>query len=390
MKLTRRKFIGCLLTGAASLFGLKFIFKWLEVDPEITPTSVTKATPRTAPDLAREKEAMFYQKKEKKRVECNLCFRSCLIPEGGRGFCRVRENKGGKLYSLVYGQAMSFQIDSIEKEPMYHLLPGHRNFCVYTASCNFRCKHCHNWHISQRPPEEFTRDRKFTPQRVVEEALRQRCKSISHSINEPTIFYEFMHDIVKEAKQRGLYTLFHTNGSLSPKALKKILKYIDGVTVDLKAFTDNFYQRISQGRLEPVLETLKIIKKEKVHLEIVNLVIPTLNDSSNEIKEMSAWIVDKLGKNTPIHFTRFTPRYKLTNLPLTPVGTLERAARIAKEAGLNYVYIGNLPGHKLNSTFCPNCDKKLIRRRHILVQSNYLKAGRCKFCQYQLPGVWRE
>jgi pyruvate formate lyase activating enzyme len=338
----------------------------------------------------KEKEAMYYQKLPNNEVACQLCFRKCIIPEGERGFCRVRENRHGKLYTLVYGKPVSLQIDPIELEPMYHMLPGHRNLCVYTASCNFRCKHCHNWHISQRAPEEL-RAKAYTPKEVIEEALRKGCQSISHSINEPTIFYEYMLEIVKEARARGLLTLFHTNGALAPEPLRELLKYIDGVVVDLKSFSEKFYQEVSSAKLTPVLETLKIIKEAKVHLEIVNLIIPTLNDDLNEIRKLCQWIKENLGRDTPLHFTRFSPSYRLTYLPPTPVETLEKAREIALKIGLEYVYIGNVPGHKGNNTYCPKCHTLLIKRSHFITLENKLgENGKCKKCNHLLPGIWKK
>ncbi len=339
-------------------------------------------------ELAGAKEAMFYQKLDNNRVLCQLCFLKCIIAEGERGICRVRENQQGKLFTLVYGRPVGLQVDPIELEPMFHMFPGHRNLCVFTASCNFRCKHCQNWHISQRGPEEI-RAKNYSPQEVVEEAIRRNCESISFSINEPTIFFEYMYSIAKKAQEKGLLTLFHTNGGISPEPLRKLLKHMDGVVVDLKGFTEEFYREILSAELEPVLETLKIIREEGVHLEIVNLIIPTLNDDPDKIKEMCIWIRDNLGKDVPLHFTRFSPAYRLTHLPFTPNRTLEMAVKIAHEVGLKYVYIGNVPGHKYNSTFCPNCKKRLIHRIHFTVLSNNIEEGKCRFCKYEIPGVWK-
>jgi len=337
--------------------------------------------------LSHAKEARHYKKLGNRKVWCQLCFRKCIIAEGRRSFCRVRENRGGKLYSLVYGRPGGLQIDPIELEPMYHMVPGHRNLCVYTASCNFRCRHCHNWHITTQSPEGL-RSMNYSPEEVVQETIRRRCKSISHSINEPTIFYEYMYDIARLARTKGIKNLFHTNGAMNPEPLRALLKYMDGVTVDLKAFDEKFYRKISSAELEPVLNTLKIVIEEGVHLEIVNLIIPTLNDNLGKIKEMCNWIRDNLGKDVPLHFTRFSPAYKLTNLPYTPVKTLEAARRTAQKVGLKYVYIGNLPGHEGNNTYCPQCKVRLIHRIHFILMSNNIKEGRCRFCQYKIPGIW--
>ena len=334
-----------------------------------------------------ENEAMFYTSIDRSRVRCELCFRKCIIQDGRTGFCRVRENKSGKLYSLVYGVAAGLQIDPIEMEPMYHMLPGHRNLCVYTASCNFRCKHCHNWHLSQRGHKEVTQ-RRYKPKDIVNIAKQRGCKSISHSINEPTVFYEYMYDIAKTARNDGLLTLFHTNGYISPEPLRDVLKHMNGVTLDLKAFNDEFYQDISSAQLQPVLNTLKIIRQENIHLEIVNLIIPTLNDNIDDIEKMCTWIVKNLGNDIPLHFNRFSPTYKLTNLPPTPISTLEIAMHTARRKGLKYVYIGNAPGHNYYSTHCPECETLLISRTHFAVISNNLENGNCNHCGIKIPGIW--
>lgn len=332
-------------------------------------------------------EASFYEKLDNYRVHCQLCFKNCIIPEGRRSFCRVRENRGGILYSLVYGMPATLQIDPIELEPMYHMLPGHRNLCVATASCNFRCPHCQNWHITQRDPEDV-HSFSASPEEVVETAIRNRCLSISHSINEPAIFYEYMYDIARLAQKRGLKTLFHTNGSLNEEPLRELLKWMDGVTVDLKGFTEEFYNEVVSGDLGTVLNNLKVIREEGVWLEIVNLIIPTLNDNPDDIRRMCEWIREHLGKETPLHFSRFSPAYKLTRLPKTPIETLEKAHSIARDVGLEYVTIGNVPGHKYNSTFCPECNSRLIHRVHFKVLANNIEDGRCGYCGHKIPGIW--
>lgn len=333
------------------------------------------------------KKAMFFRKMEGNLVQCELCFRRCTIAEGRRGFCRVRENQKGELRSLVYGKPAGLQIDPIELEPMYHMVPGHKNLCVYTASCNFRCKHCQNWSISQLAPEQI-RALKYTPKEIVEETLRQGCQSISHSINEPTVFFEMMYEVARMAKEKGLLTLCHTNGGIASAPMIELLKFLDGVTVDLKSFNPKFYQDIAEAKLEPVLETLKTIRESGKHLEIVNLIIPTLNDDMADIRKMCRWIIANLGKNTPIHFTRFSPQYKMTHLPYTPIKTLEEALEMAKSEGMKYVYVGNVVGHPANSTYCPKCGKKVIERTHFILLKNQVKNGLCPFCKEKIPGVW--
>jgi len=320
-------------------------------------------------------------------VLCRLCFRKCTIAEGQRGFCRVRENRGGTLYTLVYGKTYSWQVAPIEKDGMHHLLPGSRLFALATASCNFRCSFCHNWTLTQVGPEDISY-RSWSPEEVVEAAIRSGAQTISGTMNEPTIFFEYLYDIAKLAREKGLKVQFHTNGGMSPEPLRELLKYTDGVVVDLKAFTAEFYRGIAFAEMEPVLNTLKIIREKGVWLEIVNLIIPTLNDDMENIREMCLWIRDNLGTDVPLHFTRFFPAFRLTRMPPTPIVTLEQARAIALEVGLEFVTIGNVPGHEANSTFCPECGEILIKRVHFSVLANHIEDGECKFCGRQIPGVW--
>lgn len=331
-------------------------------------------------------EAKYYTVVTGNTVQCELCFRKCIITEGSQGFCRVRENRDGKLYTFTYGRPCGLQIDPIELEPMYHMVPGHRNICVFTPSCNFRCKHCQNSHISQKGHKEL-KTLHYSPKEVVEIAINSGCKSISHSINEPVVFYEYMYEIAKLAKSKGLLTLFHSNGSISPEPLRELLKFMDGVTIDLKGFSEDFYKEITSATLEPVLNTLKIIKDANVHLEIVYLIIPTFNDDTSMIRECCKWIRNNLGKDVPLHFTRFFPRYKLSNLSPTPIRTLGVAREIALQEELNYVYIGN-ERHKGNNTYCPNCKKIIVYRINHAVIKNSISNGSCKFCNYEIPGIF--
>jgi len=351
------------------------------------PILLKSITSHASKDAEVLQEARHYRKLSQRKVECHLCFRGCEIPEGKRGFCRNRENIKGTLYSIVYAKPAALQIDPIEKEPSFHMIPGSHIFCTATASCNNRCKFCHNWHLSQRSLEEIPHAN-LKPEEVVRMAMKEGCETVSFTYSEPTVFYEYMFDIVKIAKKSGLKTLVHTNGSISTDPLLDLLKYMDAVTVDLKAFTEKFYGEVSSSELEPVLHTLKTVRSYRRHLEIVNLMIPTLNDDPKDIREMCTWIKTHLGKDVPIHFNRFFPNYKLTNLPPTPVETLEKAYRIAKEEGLEYVYIGNTPGHEMNSTFCPRCKKKIISRTHFLVSGKEVKDGKCRFCGYPIVGIW--
>jgi pyruvate formate lyase activating enzyme len=349
--------------------------------------ATTGASPK--PDRKYVREAMFYRKLEKGSVRCEVCFRRCIIPEGKRGFCRNKENRDGTLYNIVYAKPSAVQIDPIEKEPQLHMLPGTQILCLGTAGCNFRCKHCHNWHLSQRSLEELGYWYDLKPREVIQIALDKNIPTISFTYNDPISFYEYVYDIARLAKEKGLKILWHSNGSLNPAPLKELLKYTDAVTIDLKGFTDEFYRKIPQAELSAVLRTLKIIKEEGVWLEIVNLIIPTLNDNPDDIRRMCVWIKENLGAEVPVHFSRFSPSYQLTDLFPTSVKTLEQAYKIAKEVGLEYVTIGNVPGHKQNSTFCPRCAKMLIQRVHFEVLANNIEEGRCKFCGQEIPGIWQ-
>jgi pyruvate formate lyase activating enzyme len=290
---------------------------------------------------------------------------------------------------MVYAHPSALQIDPIEKEPSFHFWPGATIFCTGTASCNNRCKFCQNWHLSQRSFEEIEHV-VITPEQTVELAQEIGCDAVSFTYNEPTVFYEHMFDVAKVAKQAGMGTLFHTNGGMNEEPLAALLEHMDAVTVDLKAFTPEFYQEVSSSKLEPVLRTLQQIHQSGVHLEIVNLVVTTLNDDMDDIRRMCQWIRDTLSDEVPLHFTRFFPAYRLTSLPPTPIETLEGAAQTADEEGLQYVYIGNYPGHERNSTFCPKCGETIIARLHFAVLSLDVEEGKCRFCGHSIPGVWRD
>ena len=333
-------------------------------------------------------EAMFYQKLKGDKVQCRLCPKNCIINKGRRGFCGVRENKEGKLYTLTFGKPCSINIGPIEKAPLYHFEPGHKRLTVATVGCNFKCKFCQNWQISQAKPGEL-REHALTPHQIVELAKSKGAHSICFTYTEPVIFYEYVYEISRLAKKAGLKTSIVSNGFINPEPLKKLLPYLTAVKIDLKGFTEKFYSEICSGELKPVLNTLKLLKEEGAFFEIVNLIIPTLNDSPKEIKKMCSWLMDNLGGDVPLHFSRFHPAYKMTHLPRTPIKTLEMAHKTAKDAGLKYVYIGNVPGHKYSSTFCPKCDKRLIHRVQFSILSNNIIDGKCKFCGYKIKGIWK-
>jgi pyruvate formate lyase activating enzyme len=333
------------------------------------------------------REAMFYKKVNGQNVQCHLCPRECVISDGKRGFCRNRENRIGKLYTLVYGKPAVVDIGPIEKAPLYHFAPGHFRLCLTCASCNLRCKYCQNWHLSQKSFEELNHY-SYSPEEIVQEAKAHKLNSISFTYTEPTVYYEYLYDISVIAKRSRIKTSIVSNGYINREPLLKLLSVLDALKIDLKGFSEKFYEEVSSATLKPVLESLVTVKKEKVWLEIVNLVVPTLNDDPKMIYEMCRWIKENLGMDTPLHFTRFFPNYKLTHLSPTPISTLESAYEIAKRNGLRYVYIGNVPGHPHNSTFCPVCNKKIIFRTHFDIIEMNLVNGKCKFCNSTLQGKW--
>jgi pyruvate formate lyase activating enzyme len=391
---TRRQFLqqGVLVAlgaGLASCTGQRQAAPTPHATPTQTPTRLPQPSPTaevTAPVGLHGAE--YYAQLDDNRVQCQVCFRRCIVPEGERGFCRNKVNVEGRYFTLVYGRPSALQIDPIEKEPSFHFWPGATIFCTGTASCNNRCKFCQNWHLSQRSFEEIEHVI-ISPESTVGLAEEMECDAVSFTYNEPTVFYEHMLDVAKEATRKGMGTLFHTNGGMNEEPLATLLEFMDAVTVDLKAFTSKFYREISSSELEPVLRTLQQIHHSGTHLEIVNLMIPTLNDDPGDVRRMCQWIRDTLSTQVPLHFTRFHPAYKLTSLPPTPIKTLEGAAQIADEEGLDYVYVGNVPGHERNSTFCPSCGEKIIGRTHFSVLSLDLAKGRCSFCGHPIPGIWR-
>jgi pyruvate formate lyase activating enzyme len=333
------------------------------------------------------KEAMFYKKLNGLNVQCLLCPRECVISEGKRGFCRNRENLEGKLYIIVYGKPSVVDIGPIEKAPLYHFIPGHFRLCLTCASCNLRCKHCQNWHLSQSSFEDLN-CLSYTPEEIVQQAKKQGLFSISFTYTEPTAYYEYLHDISSIAKKMEMKTSIVSNGYINREPLLKLLKVLDAVKIDLKGFSEEFYKEVCSATLKPVLDSLLTVKKENVWLEIVNLVIPTLNDNSKMIDEMCRWIKKNLGTGTPLHFTRFLPNYKMMHLYPTAISTLESAYEIAKKTGLRYVYIGNVPGHIYNSTYCPLCNRNVIHRTNFDILEMNVVDGRCKFCNFPIEGKW--
>ena len=333
------------------------------------------------------REAKYYKKIDEETVQCMLCPRGCTLTQGQRSFCRVREMQDGKLQTLVYGRPCSLAVDPIEKKPFFHFLPGSSVFSLATAGCNFRCKYCQNWQISQSLPEEVN-SYSVSPGDIISQARENNCPSIAYTYTDPVIFYEYMLDIAKEAKANGIRNTCHTNGCFRHEPANEIAGYLSAANIDLKSFNQDFYTDVCAGFLQPVLDTLKIFKEHKVWIEITNLLVPTLNDDLGEIQEMCIWIRDNLGRDVPLHFSRFWPQYKLTGLPATPIETLEEAWKLAKDSGLNYAYIGNVPGHPAEHTYCPSCAKPVIKRSGYVVLENNVVNGRCEFCGAGIAGVW--
>jgi len=308
------------------------------------------------------------------------------LSPGQRGTCGVRQNIDGQLYTLVYGKAASIHLDPIEKKPFFHVLPGSKAYSIATAGCNLQCLFCQNWQISQVLPEDILAQN-LSPAEVVEKALASGAQSIAYTYSEPMVFYEYMLETAKIAHQKGLKNVVVSAGYINPDPLKELCQHVDAIKIDLKAFKQSFYDKMTGGQLEPVLRNLQIIKEEGVWLEIVNLLIPGENDSPEEIKEMAQWIKDNLGEEVPLHFTRFYPMYKLQNLPPTPEETLKKARETALGVGLKYVYTGNIGDIATGSTYCPESDTLAIQRQGHFVLENNLQAGHCPSGE-EIPGVW--
>jgi pyruvate formate lyase activating enzyme len=332
-------------------------------------------------------EADWWESEANGKVHCYLCPRHCHIHPGQAGFCFIRVNRGGKLFSLGYGSPAALQIDPIEKKPLSHFLPGSKVFSMGTAGCNMGCFFCQNWDISKSRQDQV-RSQHVSPEDVPLLALEHGCDSIAFTYNEPTIWGEYVIDICKAAKQHGLKTVMVSNGYITREAFHDIYDHIDAANIDLKAFTENFYGKITLTHLQPVLDTLQWLKNETpVWFELTNLLIPTLNDGADEIAQLSNWVLEHLGPDVPLHFTAFHPDFKLQDKPPTPPETLHRARKIARDAGLHYVYEGNIISDAA-STRCPGCETLLIRRSWHKVLENNLENGSCPKCQLGIPGVW--
>ncbi|MGD8664890.1 MAG: AmmeMemoRadiSam system radical SAM enzyme [Desulfobacterales bacterium] len=329
----------------------------------------------------------YFMQLDDQIVRCTLCPHACEVGPGERGICEVRKNIEGQYYSLVYANPCAVHIDPIEKKPFYHVLPASRAFSIATAGCNFDCKFCQNWEISQVRPDD-TYNYKLAPDEVISSALEYKSQAIASTYVEPVIFIEYMLEIGRLAQSQPLLNVMHSNGFINAQPLEDLCEVLDAACIDLKGFTEDFYQTMAAGRLAPVLNTLKFLKTRNVHTEIVNLVVPGKNDDPKQVRAMCKWICKELGADTPLHFSRFYPRYKLKSIPPTPISTLEKARQIAIDEGLHFVYLGNVPEHPGGHTYCPDCQKMLIRRIGYRVKVLDLNDGKCQTCGRAIAGIW--
>jgi pyruvate formate lyase activating enzyme len=334
------------------------------------------------------KKALHFKQLSGNRIKCQLCPRECEVGDKERGFCGSRENRGGTYYTLVYGRAAAVNIDPIEKKPFFHVTPSAAAFSIATAGCNMDCKDCQNWELSQSRPEQIDRVYNLPPSKVIGTARQYHAPVVAYTYTEPVTFYEYMLDTAKLGRKSGVKSVMVSNGYIQAEPMKAVCKYLDAVKIDLKSFRNDFYVKYCRGTLEPVLDTIKLVHKLGKWLELVYLVLPGLNDQDSEIIQMCAWLRKTVGRDVPLHFSRFHPNYQLKNLPPTPTKTLQRVKATAEKQGMSYVYIGNIPGDDAASTDCPKCGTRVIRRNGFQVLSNKLQAGKCPKCGTKIPGVW--
>jgi pyruvate formate lyase activating enzyme len=333
------------------------------------------------------REAKFYEKLPYKKTKCKLCPRECVIDDQERGYCGARENRGGTYYTLVHSRVVTAHIDPIEKKPFFHFMPGAVAFSLATAGCNVNCKMCQNWDISQVRPEQVSATY-APPDKITALAQQNSCPVIAYTYSEPVVFLEYVLDCAAAGRAAGVRSAVVSGGYIQADPLKKLCVQVDAIKIDLKGYSERFYKEVVNGELKPVLEAILTIHKAGVWNEIVYLVVPTLNDSDTEFQGLARWVKSELGPDVPLHFSRFHPEYLLKNLPPTPIETLERAKAIADAEGLHYVYIGNVPGHPAESTYCPHCRKKVVDRTGYSINGVYLHHGKCQFCHTPIPGVW--
>ncbi len=335
----------------------------------------------------RDTRTALYWENSARGVQCGLCPNSCVIAEGKTGLCGVRKVKNSQLYTISYGNPCTANIDPIEKKPLYHFLPGSRAFSIATAGCNLACLNCQNWTISRATPEE-TRNYDLMPEEVASKALSGECSIVAYTYTEPVTFFEYAYDSAVIARENGLKNIIKSSGYINHEPLKQWCKVMDAANIDLKAFNNETYLKLTGVRLQPVLDTLKILKDNGVWLEITNLIVPSWTDNPDEIRAMCKWLNDNGFSDTPLHFSRFYPMFKLDQLPPTPVDTLFEAAKIATEEGIKFVYIGNVPGNDKEDTKCPKCGATVLERQGFSILSNSVADGKCASCGKSIPGVF--
>ena len=332
-------------------------------------------------------KALFYEQLDDGRLLCTLCPRNCKLKSGQHGFCYVRQNIDGTMNNLAYGRPYAVNVDPVEKKPLYHFLPGTKILSIGTSGCNMACKYCQNWDISEAQFDQ-KRALDLPPARIIQMAVHYESKSIAYTYNEPTIFAEYAMDTARMGKETNLKNVMVTNGYIAPSAIESVYKDIDAANVDLKAFDDKFYQKLTLSHLEPVLECLRYLKKLNVWIEITNLVIPTYNDDQKTIARMCEWILKELDEFVPVHFTAFHPDYKLKNISPTTPGTLFRIRKQAMDIGLKYVYVGNIMDDDASNTYCHKCRSVLIKRSWYSTEIRNLQNGHCSKCQTRIPGIF--
>ena len=416
-QITRRQAMKCALVGGAGLAAGGWLARFLlgsaqtaqaaDVFKDDAPTGDLWAAWKKRGWV---KEARHYLTLGA-NVRCGVCPNDCILRPGDRSRCRNKVNIDGKLYTLAYGNPCAFHVDPVEKKPLFHFLPGSGSFSIATSGCGFRCLNCQNWEISQKKPEEtkdasgdelrLTPDRLATlkrgdperlsmfPEDVVAMARHLKCTSIAYTYSEPTAAYEYMYDTAAAARGKGIRNIWVTCGYITTAALTDLCRYLDAANVDLKSFSDETYKKLNSGRLQPILDTLKTLKKLGVWFEVTNLVVPTYTDDMDMIRRMCGWLIENIGPDYPLHFSRFHPAHKLTHLPPTPVNVLIEARSIARQAGLRYVYIGNVRGvQDAETTFCPGCKKPVVERQIFSIEAVRIKNGKCASCGAAIAGVW--
>ena len=388
---SRRQFIH---TGALALAGSllpgTLAFSAANHASAKTPANISGSIfKHTAPDQPWKwsRPADFAVPYSDKTLMCGICPHNCLLDKGDRGICRSRVNIDGILYTLAYGNACSVNIDPIEKKPLFHFKPASRAFSIAAAGCNFRCLNCQNWQISQVTPE-VTRFYELFPDQVVAAAVDKNAAAIAYTYSEAVTWFEYMMDTARRARKKNIANLWISNGYINPKPLSELCTVLDAANINLKSFDDAIYQRLNGGRMAPVLDTFKTLHAKNIHFEMTTLVVPGYVDNPKMISHMCRWIIDHLGPDHPLHFLRFFPQYKLDRLPPTPVSLLTQFRQIAMDCGIRYVYVGNVPGHEGNHTWCHGCGKLLIERKGYFMAQNNINGDLCKFCGTRIPGVW--